>query len=205
MRRDSSGDALLMEYQTLAESFDRHATVGYSILPAAVAAIAGAVFFGAGSSEYSGITAAAVLFVMLAWMGSAHSILNTIGLRLIAIELRLRERDPSQMADAPRFFCEYVGQSSPGLPVYFGLVAMVGVAALAVAMCQWNATLVKWDWPGWARMLGVAVPILMNAAVLATMFLVERKVVRLRRALVDEAAETELNSMEGLLGAEASS
>lgn len=199
VRGNSTTEALLAEYTALSESFDKHAVVGYSVLPAALTAIGGAVFFGGGQNPYSGMAASLVLLVMLAWMGSSHTILNTVGLRLVRIELRLRELGRPLGHEAPEFFTDYVGQGSPGLNLYIALLGAAGGAAEYVAMAQWWGTLASWEWPVAWRVAGVAVPVLLNITALLVIYSVERRVNR-RRAELIAAASAQEQIADGLGG-----
>lgn len=104
--------AVLAEYSQLASSFDRHATVGYSVAPLALTAVSGLVIFGKSPSALAGPGVSLLLLLAAVWLGIGHSILNRIGLRLVEIELKLSATSDASMGEGPSFFTSYVGQGA---------------------------------------------------------------------------------------------
>jgi hypothetical protein len=180
--------ALLAEYAVLSSSFDKHATVGYSILPLALTAIGGVAILGQSRGPYVGVGASLGLLVVVAWIGSSHALLNRIGLRLVAIELQLRRGLAIDRSEEAFFFTSFIGQGAPGYVVYFPIFGLIACATLVISMMHWWATLTAWHWPVAYRVTGVAVPVALNAAGILTMYLVERRVERQRDALIDVAS-----------------
>lgn len=182
--------ALLAEYAVLSSSFDRHATVGYSILPIALTTIGGVAILGQSKGPYAGIGASLALLVVVAWIGSSHTLLNRIGLRLVAIELRLRRGLAVDTSEEAFFFTSFIGQGCPGYIVYFPIFGLIACATLIIGMMHWWATLSAWQWPMMYRVAGVAIPVTLNASGILTMYLVEKRVERQRDALINEANHT---------------
>ena len=183
---------LTIEYQVLAASFDKHATVGYSVLPVAFTVIGGALIIANPLGPYSGLAASLALLMVLAWVGAGHSVVNAIGLRLVAIELRMRQHLLESKAEAPEFFTGYVSQGSPSLRVYFVLFGVVGCSAEFLAMYQWWLSMEGLAWPLNWRIVGVVLPVGLNIFALATICSVELRVGRTRTAMIEAASQTEL-------------
>ena len=178
---------LLAEYAILSSSFDKHATVLYSILPLALTGIGGAAILGKFNSPYAGLGASLLLLLVVAWIGSSHTLLNRIGLRLIAIELRIRDGLAIEIHEEPFFFTSFIGQGAPGYIVYFSFFALVAGAALVVSMVQWWGTLSLWKVSVAWRITNISIPITLNAIGGLTIYLVEKRVERKRIALIDAA------------------
>lgn len=176
--------ALLAEYSVLSSSFDKHATVGYSILPIALTAVGGVAILGQSHGEYTGLGASLLLLLVITWVGTSHTVLNRIGLRLIAIELRIRDGLTIDMREEPFFFTSFIGQGAPGFLVYFFIFALVGIASLCFSMVHWWATLTRWKWSVAGRVAGVSIPVVLNAVGVLTLYFVERGVNRKRTALI---------------------
>ena len=180
--------ALLAEYAALSSSFDKYVTVGYSILPLALTAIGGVAILGQFKGEYAGLGASLLLLLVIAWVGTSHTLLNRIGLRLIAIELRIRDGLAiDKREEPPFFFTSFVGQGAPGLIVYFSFFALVASAVLCVSMVHWLVTLSTWKYSVACRVVGVSIPVVLNVIGALTLYLVERDVNRKRAALIDVA------------------
>jgi hypothetical protein len=175
---------LLAEYDRLSDSFDKHATVGYTVLPLVLAGVGGYVFATGATNELVGIAIAALLALVIAGIGVAHSILNRIGLRLVEIELLLRNEIGGLPDEGPSFYTSYVNRGAPGLNIYFGAFALLGVGALILAMVQWWSTLFAWNWTLGSRILGLAIPVVLNVALAVNLFYVKYAIERERRELI---------------------
>lgn len=184
--------ALLAEYAALSSSFDKHAAVGYSILPLALTAIGGVAILGQFKGEYVGIGSSLLLLLVIAWIGVSHTLLNRIGLRLVAIELRIRDGLALDMREEPFFFTSFIGYGCPGYNVYFSYFAFIAVLVLFFSMCHWWGTLTTWNYSLACHVVGVAIPVALNIGGVLTMYLIERRVAQQRNALIDSAARTDI-------------
>jgi hypothetical protein len=186
---DHLRNALSAEYGVLAASFDKHSTVGYSIIPVALTAIGGLAILSESSSPYSGIAVSFMLLVLVAWIGSSHSILNAVGLRLVAIELQFERPTQPGRTSQPFFFTTFVATGSPGLYIYWALFLIVGCAALWLGMYKWDAALVQWGWSNSQRTLGVGIPVALNVFSLGVVYCVQRLVEDEKKRLISVATK----------------
>jgi hypothetical protein len=175
---------LLTEYSRLSDSFDKHATVGYAVLPLVLAGVGGYVFATGRTNELVGIAIAILLALAVAGIGIGHSILNRIGIRLIEVELLIRKGIGDQKREAPSFYTSYIGQGSPGLSFYFGTIALLALAALCLGMLQWWSTLTAWNLTFWPKSIDTLLPVSLNLALAANLIRVERTTQRQRLELL---------------------
>ncbi|HEV7242023.1 MAG TPA: hypothetical protein VGQ36_22520 [Thermoanaerobaculia bacterium] len=176
--------ALLAEYDRLSDSFDKHATVGYTVLPLVLAGVGGYVVATGGRNEFIGIGVAILLALVIAGIGIGHSILNRIGLRLIEVELGIQSAIGGLKHEGPSFYTSYVGQGAPGLFVYFGAFVLIGAGGLVLGMIQWWSTLCSWRWNFWSSIMAVALPVLLNVGLGVNLWYVELTIKRERRRLL---------------------
>jgi len=159
---NQSLEVFLTEYRQLASSFDKHATVGYTVFPLIFTAFGGFIILGQYRGEFAGLGMAVLLSLGIVWIGIGHSIMNRIGLRLVEIELKIRSCLDDPNLGGPFFFTSYVGQGAPGFPAYYNVLTTVGIAVLATSVVQWWLTMVAWQVPLAARILGASIPIALN-------------------------------------------
>ena len=91
------------------------------------------------------------------------------------------------MREGPIFFTSYVGQGAPGLDLYLMLLGLSGLALVAGSTWRWWITLVAWQWPLPARIVGILLPIAFIAIAVANVYFVKRKIDQQRLDLIKEA------------------
>lgn len=175
---------LLAEYGQLASTFDKHATIGYTVIPIILTALGGYVILGQYKGDFAGLGISILLSLVITWVGISHSVLNRIGLRLIEIELRIRNSINTTNIKEPFFFTSYIGQGAPGFGVYFVLLAFEGIVVLCVSVAQWWSTMVGWDVQLVVRIVGVAIPIALNLVAIFNLCFVERNIEQQRLELI---------------------
>ena len=169
--------AMLAEYAVLCSTFDKHLTVGYSVIPAALTAVGGFVIL-AQPGAYNGLAAAAIILVVVAWMGVSHGLLSMYGLRLVEIEVELDGSLPGLPPQRAAFFTRAIGRGFPILLPYLSAFFLVGSAAMFLALSEWWQTMTKLAWLPAFKVLGVLAPVLATVLVLGNIYWVERKTQR---------------------------
>ncbi|MCK6683903.1 MAG: hypothetical protein L6R30_15995 [Thermoanaerobaculia bacterium] len=182
--------AHLAEYTTLVASYDRYAASAYAVPPVLFTAILGLVALNPRAQPLLGPAGLLALLLVLIWLGLLHSMVNHIGLRLVALERLLNAllSPPGPATTLPfRHFTGHVAEGTSaiaGFATYYGLLCTLAIGLLIALLASLSSLLAAAQWPSWARYTTLTATALILLAPFAAGFSVERRTRAAKRELL---------------------
>ena len=195
---DHELEPLLEEYKQLFTYSNSNAFATLSVPPAFLVIIAGFAIYKGHIPPLFGLGVAAVIFVILTWLGYCHSMLNGIGLRLVDIEQRINRSLKLSEVNKLSFHTDYIAHGAnvlrsnmlPGFNIYSMLIGLTLFTTLIGALYQFWMTMTMWNWGPRTKVVCVIIIAFIDFAPAVNMYFAERKTRILKKEIIKKYSES---------------